>query len=76
MARSGLVAMHLLAVTREATWVAGGKRAPRLRALLQAFAGVRSDVSLHVGLLKGLVIAVREWACVHSDSKLVRGHWV
>jgi hypothetical protein len=70
--------MYLLAVTREAAWVARGKRTPRLRALLRAVAGVGPDVGLHVGLLEGLVITVREGACVHSDedSKPVRGHLV
>lgn len=68
--------MHLLAMTREAAWVARDVRTPRLRALLRAFAGVCPDVRLHVGLLEGLVITVREGACVHSDedSEPVRGY--
>jgi hypothetical protein len=70
----GHVAMHLLAVTREAAWVACRERAVRLRALLGALASVRPDVRLHVGLLEGLVTAVGERACVHSneDSKSIR----
>jgi hypothetical protein len=65
--RLGLIAVQVLAVTRQACWIGGGKRAPRVRAHIRAFTGVGPDVRLHVGLLEGLVIAIREWACVHTD---------
>jgi hypothetical protein len=74
----GHVAMHLLAVTHEAAWVAGHEHAVRLRALLGALAGVHPDVHpdvcLHIGLLEGLVTAVGERVCMHSNenSKPVR----
>jgi hypothetical protein len=35
---------------------------------MREFAGVGPDVRLQVGLLDGLVSAVREWTCVHTDQ--------
>jgi hypothetical protein len=35
---------------------------------MREFAGVRPDVRLQVGLLEGLVSAVREWTCMHTNQ--------
>jgi hypothetical protein len=35
---------------------------------MREFAGVGPDVRPQVGLLDGLVSAVREWTCVHTDQ--------
>jgi hypothetical protein len=63
----GPVTVQILAVMRHARLIGGGKWA--LRAPMREFAGVHPNVCLQVGLLDGLVSAVREWTCVHTDQE-------